>query len=235
MAGSNMLTSFSRCIAYLKTFRVSKTSYAKTGEDLIIASALQRLGIRNPAYIDIGTWHPIRSNNTYYFYKKGKRGVLVEPNPDMAALIKRTRPRDVLLNVGVAPTEGAMEYYVLTGSQNNTFSKQHADTQVSGNAQKIKRTIRIPVVTLSSLLERYPCDLLSLDAEELDFDILKSVDFSIHHPTVVCVETLVFDGTKDRKVNEISDLLIANGYELYGDTYVNSIYLRPEAKVVPIL
>lgn len=215
----------SRYIAYLKTFRYSKKSYAKTGEDLLIASALQFLGIKNPSYIDVGTWHPIRSNNTYYLYKRGNRGILVEPNPDMAAVIRSKRPKDVLLNMGVSPTEGAMQYYVLTGSQNNTFSKKHADTQVEKRGQHIKRIITVPTVTLSSLLGRYPCDVLSLDAEELDLDILKSVDFDTRHPAVICVETLVFDGVRNRKVPEIHDLLTANGYEIYGDTYVNSIYV----------
>lgn len=225
LARLNKYLTPSRYAAYLKMLRVSKTSYAKTGEDLLIASALQYLGIKNPAYIDIGSWHPVRSNNTYYFYKRGSRGVLVEPNPDLAKIIRNKRPEDVLLNVGVSPTAGAMDYYVLSGSQNNTFSKKHADTQVETRGQQIKRIITVPTVTLASLFSQYACDVLSLDAEELDLEILKSVDFDVHHPAVVCVETLIFDGTLDRKVPEIHELLTANGYELYGDTHVNSIYI----------
>lgn len=222
----NKYLKISNYVNRLTNLRPSKRSYAKTGEDLIIAAALKRLGITNPRYIDIGAWNPVRSNNTYLFYKQGSRGVLVEPNPDLAAIIRRKRPRDILLSIGVAPTAGKLEYHVLSGSQNNSFNKKHVDIQVQKHGQYIIRTISIPTMTLNSLLEQYPCDVLSLDAEQLDLDILLATDFDKYRPAVICVETLVSDGDTEHKVPEIGEYLRKVGYSLFGDTYVNSIFVR---------
>lgn len=206
----------------VRRFRVS---YSQTGEDIIIDSALRSVGVTHPSYIDIGAWQPVRANNTYYFYKRGSRGVLVEPNPELAARIRRTRRKDTCLNVGVGISEGTLDYYVMSSSQLNTFSRDHADAYVKKGSQQIRKVIPIPTTTLNSLLARYPCDILSLDVEGLDLKLLQSVDLATYRPAVICVETLIFDGTRERKVPEIAEVLTARGYELYGDTHVNSIFV----------
>src|SRR5262245_48341427 len=60
---------------------IGQTSYAQQGEDLILWNMCEFLKIRQPTYLDIGAYDPIEINNTYLFYTRGCRGVLVEPNP----------------------------------------------------------------------------------------------------------------------------------------------------------
>ena len=70
-------------------------------------------------------------------------------------------------------------------------------------------------------------DLVSLDVEGLDLDILRSIDFSRYRPHVFCVETVSYAGGDGSGIKspEIHALMLQNGYRLYADTYINSIYV----------
>ena len=56
-------------------------SYSQMGEDLVVESIFEMLEITPKRYLDIGAADPIVFNNTYRLYRRGLRGVLVEPNP----------------------------------------------------------------------------------------------------------------------------------------------------------
>ncbi len=62
-------------------FPDTQVTYSQFGEDLIVRYLFDSLGIARPTYLDIGANHPKFSGNTFGFYKRGSRGVLVEPNP----------------------------------------------------------------------------------------------------------------------------------------------------------
>src|SRR5439155_8551863 len=87
-----------------KLFKVERT-YSQAGEDRILRFLFNSLSKASISYLDIGTNHPSMGNNTYLFYSSGSRGVCVEPNPEMGRLIKRMRPRDKYLNVGISDNE----------------------------------------------------------------------------------------------------------------------------------
>src|SRR5258705_11731663 len=66
-------------------------SYSQNLEDyhLSLAFAGQTTG----TYIDVGAGHPIADNVSFWFYERGWQGVVVEPQPELAALYQRVRPR----------------------------------------------------------------------------------------------------------------------------------------------
>ena len=68
-------------------------SYSQNLEDyhLSLAFAGQATG----TYIDIGAGHPIADNVSFWFYERGWQGIVVEPQPELAALYRRLRPRDI--------------------------------------------------------------------------------------------------------------------------------------------
>jgi len=84
----------------------SDLSYSAAGEDRLVLSWLQVIYQLKDAskirYCDIGAAEPRRLNNTYILYARGASGVLIEPDPGQAQVLQRTRPRDTVLNVGVA-------------------------------------------------------------------------------------------------------------------------------------
>lgn len=217
-----------------------KVSYAQCGEDLLIECALATLGVAHPTYIDVGTNTPIAKNNTYLFYTKGGHGVCVEPNPDLCVQIKKVRPRDTCLNVGIGPTDSkAADYYVMTSKALNTFVKSEAEKYVHDRnygAQAIERVLHIPLMPLATLIEtRFPVgfDILSIDTEGYDLEILASLDLEKYRPKIICVETARYDSHgKIKKQDGIIQHLLKNGYFLYADTYVNSLFV--DTKIWPL-
>lgn len=207
-----------------------RKSWSQCGEDLILRYLFDLLQIARPSYIDIGAHHPWYYNNTYLFYRQGARGVNVEPDPSLHAELRRGRRRDVNLNMGIGPHEAEMDFYVMSRRTLNTFSAIEARKCVEQHGLRIVDTRRIKVQTFAQAVDthlgRTP-DLVSLDAEGMDLDILRSIDFSRYRPHVVCVETISYaagDGS-GIKSPEIHALMLQNGYMLYADTYVNSIYV----------
>jgi hypothetical protein len=71
----------------------SQMGYSQFGEDLILSHLFYQLDIKKPTYLDIGANEPRYISNTYFFYLKGSRGVLIEPNPFLYKKLKSMRPR----------------------------------------------------------------------------------------------------------------------------------------------
>src|SRR5690242_9998804 len=89
--------SYRRIHGYRNRYRDQGTrSYAQSGEDLVAEFILRYLKIyaESVNYLDIGANDPVFSNNTYFFYLKGARGVLVEPNVALCARLRAVRPED---------------------------------------------------------------------------------------------------------------------------------------------
>lgn len=217
----------------------TKVSYAQFGEDLILANIFDFLKIPRPTYLDIGAWDPITDSNTYLFYLRGSRGVLVEPNPAYFKKLKETRKGDVVLAIGIGVTDQEnADYYIIgkgdgkgDGGGWNTFSKENAENaaKISGEAMKIERVIKRPLVNINKVIEenfKKTPDLISVDVEGLDLSILKSLDFGRFRPKVLCVET--FSSVDKIYRDKIVDLMTSKGYVLYGGNFVNAVFIDQE-------
>ncbi|MEM9462347.1 MAG: FkbM family methyltransferase [Myxococcota bacterium] len=204
-----------------------QASYAQQGEDLILLNLLHSLGIRTPTYLDIGAFHPTISSNTYLFYLLGSRGVLVEPNPAMATMLRKIRPEDTVLNAGVGlGSARTAEYYLFPDRpQLNTFSKEQADEHARSGL-RVERMADMPLRSVTEIIDEHfegAPDLMSIDVEGLDLSILETMDLERTRPVTLCVETLVF-GTHG-VVGEIADLLRKHDYVIRGGTFVNTIFV----------
>jgi FkbM family methyltransferase len=209
-----------------------RVSFAQQGEDLIIRDMLRWFKITRPTYLDIGANDPVFDNNTYLFYLKGSRGVLVEPNPSFAAKLQKARPEDRVLAIGIGPTDvGAADYYMVRGDdQMNTFSKEQADFLIKlKGPNAIERVIQVPLVNVNEVIaENFdgPPNILSVDTEGFDLEILKSLDFTRFRPHVVCAETLT--GETGLAEEGILTLMHSKGYTVRGATFVNTVFLANE-------
>lgn len=211
-----------------------KVSYSQVGEDLIVDYLFTSLNIQQPVYLEIGTNQPIFSNNTYLFYKKGSRGVCIEPDIQMYELIKAKRPGDTVLNIGIGLSEmREAPFYLFPGVLNawSTFSEEEARFREVESGLTAKKVI-VPLKTINSIIVEYfeKCPhFISLDVEGLDLEILKSMDFKRFRPDVICVETLSFSITNTgQKLQDIIDFMHAQNYFSYADTHVNTIFCRSE-------
>jgi FkbM family methyltransferase len=206
--------------------------FSQSGEDLIVMYVFRALGIQKPSYLDIGAFLPVFSNNTYLFYLAGGRGVLVEPNVDLTAELRRARPEDVTLPVGIgfSDKEDSLDYYRLDTPQLNTFDKDRADDLVR-SGHKLVEVIKARLLPINRVIAEHfggkSPDYLSIDVEGLDLSILKTLDFAKYRPKVICAETASPRG--DKMEPGVADLLREKGYSVRGMTFPNTIFVDDKA------
>lgn len=216
-------------------YHSAKTSWSQLGEDMIIDFIFTwQLGCPLPSYLDIGANHPSSLSNTYFFYKKGCVGVNVEPDKDLIKHILTERPKDINLNIGIGAVAGVIDFYRMSQSTLNTFSKTTAE-EYSTNKQYGCPTVmsieKVKVIPINKILEKYFISIenyfISIDVEGLDLEIVKSIDYERFKPKVICVETLVYTSSgMIQKQKEIIDYILAKGYFIYADTTVNTIFVK---------
>ncbi|WP_394767235.1 FkbM family methyltransferase [Ferruginibacter sp.] len=213
--------------------------YAQFGEDLIIAHLFAQIGIQKPTYLDIGANEPRYISNTFYFYSRGSRGVLIEPNPFLFKKLKSHRPKDIVVNTGIGFNElTEADFYLFPNYANglSTFSKKEAqhweEIGMKGLGKiPVEKIIKMPLTPVNTILEKYfsnkSPNFISLDVEGLDLEILKSLDFDRFQPEVICVETFAYDDNQQGyKLNSIIDFMHTKNYDTYADTRVNTIFCK---------
>jgi len=212
----------------------SKPSYSQAGEDMIVNYLFHTLNIKNPTYLEIGTNQPVLSNNTYFFYRNGSRGVCIEPDAGMYQLIKEKRSGDTVLNIGIGLNNAtSATFYLFPGLLNgwSTFSEEEAIIREKESGIKPEKKA-VPLRTINDIIEQHfkpHPNFISLDVEGLDLDILKSLDFNRFRPEVICVETITFSITNtEEKLPDITAFMQSKGYFAYGDTHVNTIFCRKD-------
>ncbi|MEI6603630.1 MAG: FkbM family methyltransferase [Clostridia bacterium] len=213
---------------------------AQFGEDLILNFALSILKKRNLVdeinYLDIGANHPIAGNNTFFLYAQGYSGVIVEPNPVLFCAYSRIRPRDIGLNIGIHYTSDTIDslpfYRFIEDPGLSSFDKTAADL-VLKNMPAIKsyEVIQTKIKSINSVIDEYfggkAPTFISIDCEGIDFEIIKSFDFKKYRPVLLCAETAdPCVGGLGRKSQDVLDFMRSMGYEVYADTYVNTIFIE---------
>ena len=224
--------------ALLARNKSGERSFSQAGEDLIVKFALQYLGIRSITYLDIGANDPIRLNNTYLFYLRGCKGVLVEPNVALCERLRAVRPRDMTLAAGIGVTAAReAEYFIMTNPALNTFSRQEVDHQAkaSKGAISVKEVIKMPLLNINDVMAEHfqgAPTFLSVDTEGLDLAILMSIDYTRFRPKVICAETLLSSTTTTRP--EIREFMATQGYVDRGGSFVNTIFIDFEDPLTSI-
>lgn len=204
-----------------------RNSYSQKGEDLIIDRLLGHK--KNGFYVDVGAYDPHRFSNTKRFYKKGWRGINIEPNFSGYQKFLKHRKTDINLNIGIGQINSKLKFYKFNPNTLSTFSKEEADNYVE-QGYKLKDTIDVCVRKLADVLNQYcknkEIDFISIDTEGSDAIVLKSNDWSRFKPKLICIESVVhsIDG-KGKKKNNIALFLKGLGYKKTYDNDLNSFYL----------
>ncbi len=205
-------------------------SFSQFGEDTIMLKMLERYNVEKITYLDIGANEPISSSNTYSFYLRGYRGVLVEPNSVLCRKLSDVRPNDVCLNYGISSdNQKEADYYMFGNGDHamNTFSEEDARA-IEKEGFKIQEVVKMPLKNINDVIAENFSDaptIISLDVEGLDEIILSSLNFHKYQPLLICVETVAYNRYGElKKKTSILDLLASKGYFVYADTHVNTIF-----------
>ena len=177
-----------------------RVSYSQFGEDAILQNLLRK---KYGVYVDIGAYHPTLYSNTYAFYRRGWKGVAIDPNPWCEKLFKIMRPRDMFIRAAVG-NSGEQEYYEYNDAACNSVGIP-APTRKD---LKLVRTSQVKVAPLSELLRNIPhIDLMNIDVEGMDAEVMETYDWH-SFPSVLAVEGKLGDTSMD--------FLKGKGYELVG-------------------
>lgn len=208
----------------------ARLSFSQQGEDIVLFHVLHELlKIATPTYIDVGAAYPVRGNNTYLLYTTGARGVLVEPNPMLAAQLRSKRPDDTVVEAGIgigAAVEA--DYYQIKGNAMlNTFSPEQVAHLQKGQAESVvERVVKMPLLNINRVIEQHlgrAPDLLSTDVEGLDDAIIRTLDLSRFRPAAICCETV--PTMKSGRPSRTTRYLASKGYIPRGGSVYNTIYV----------
>lgn len=205
-----------------------KISYSQTGEDLIAGFYLS--GLKKGFYVDIGANDPMHLNNTYFFYKRGWRGICVEPDAEKVNLIKLRRPKDTVIQAGVGDRPGVMPFYVFDPDTVSTFSSVEKQKYQNLGYTFIGEQ-QVKIQTLEQIfrenLNGQHIDILSIDTEGQDFEVLKSNDWQKFRPTLVIVEVIEHCGNFGlRQARRFDEFMSSKDYVKFADTNINALYLE---------
>ena len=215
-------------------FWFPEKSYSQRGEDIILKKLLQEFGINKPTYFDVGANHPKRLSNTYLFYKTGARGVLVEPDKHNHSLLLRQRSGDVAVWAVVGATPCEAVFHEFSNHTRSTIYKENLLDLERIKGGRIIDSYKVAVISVNKLFLDYGVpDLLCVDAEGMDEEIIKSIDFEKFRPKVICVEIVDLDKLKANTLETIDEgtisFLQSKNYYFAAHTMANGIFVDKKA------
>jgi FkbM family methyltransferase len=194
----------------------SRRSFSQEGEDLIVDRLFE--GKKNGFYIEVGCHHPFRFSNTFLFYKRGWRGVCIDPLPGTKEKFSQKRKRDIVIEKGISLSKAKIKYFMFNEPALNTFDQALALERNAYKQYKITKTIDIETDSLAGILEMIEIpkviDFLSVDVEGFDLQVLRSNNWIKYRPKVVVAEVLQCHLTEIGD-DEIVKFLCQIGYEPY--------------------
>ena len=201
-------------------------SYSQNMEDYHLSLAFA--GQASGTYLDVGAGHPVADNVSFWFYERGWRGVVVEPQAKLAALYPLLRPRDVVVAGLIGRECGETDFHVVDRLHGLSTAKQ-------GIAQAAQafgvdyRTVRAPVTTLAKLCEAHDLrsiDFLKIDVEGAEGDVLRGGDWERFRPKVVVAEALT--PASETAWQEWEPFLVAQRYRFVLSDTLNRFYVAEE-------
>jgi len=209
--------------------------YGQFGEDAVLQNIFRELAWRQALenksgkiqahsgfYVDVGAFAPIQHSNTYWFYKRGWRGINIDATPGSMRIFHRIRRRDINLELAVSSHEGEITYYTWgIPHVMNTTSKEIAGQTARQSGQKPREFI-VKSRTLEHILDEHlpkgqVIDFLTVDVENHNLEVLKSNNWTKYKPRIVLVEVDNDSSTLETITSsEMLALMKRNQYALRG-------------------
>lgn len=208
---------------------MGKISFSQSGEDLIIDYLFNALGITLGVYVDVGANDPVHLSNTFFFYQRNWRGFCVEPQPHLCSRLRKMRSRDTVINAGIGAKDGVLMFYEMEPDTLSTFSQDAAETYAK-KGHAVKRRVELPMLSVETFINQNPeaknIDLLSLDIEADETPIVAQlINYGVRPKVIVCETRAYSPDLNGRYEVEKVDAIRALGYDVYADTFINTIFL----------
>ena len=160
------------------------------GEDLQILELTKN--IKNGFYVDAGCYHPTHLSNTFLLYKKNWNGINIDVSELSISLFNFMRSNDLNLNLAISNFEGEVTiYHQKKMSQLTTINKKISTERMQGKIKERKiKSQKLTTVLNNSKYKNRKIDFLNIDVEGVDLEVLKSLDFKVYKPRVICIEII---------------------------------------------
>jgi FkbM family methyltransferase len=204
-------------------------SYAQNMEDyhLDLIFAGQEAG----TYVDVGGGHPVADNVSFYFYLKGWRGLVVEPQTTLADLYPHVRPRDHIESCLAGRAEGEIDFHVverLHGFSSTVREHAAGASQFGASYHTIRKRVR-PLSALIDAAGLATIDFLKIDVEGAEGEVLAGIDFARHRPRLLLIEAMQ-PGSLAAAWAAWEPLLLQMSYQFAFFDRLNRFYVAEEAR-----
>ena len=168
-------------------------------------------------FVEAGGNDGVRQSNTFVLEKRfGWKGLIIEPVPRLATMCRKSRSNSMVRNIALVSPENVGKEITMIDLGLMTFVGKKSDEwfydQIRDGVKHIGRspkTFAINGDSLSNILLSIgnpQVDFFSLDVEGYEFDVLEGLDFSIHKPRLILVETKKPIQMSER-LNDLYDLV----------------------------
>ena len=178
-----------------------KKSYSMLGEDLVVNNFFKNK--TNGTYVDVGCYHPIDGNNTHLLFKNGWSGINIDLNKISIDLFNIARKNDENFRVAVSNKSKKIKFYYRKKiNMLNTINKKFANNSFKkGYSIDYIQARTLSSILKESKLKNKKIDFLNIDIEGNEINALKTLNFEIYRPKLICVEIHNFTSNRLKKVN----------------------------------
>ena len=206
------------------------TFFSQYYEDYILAHIFR--DVPKGVFIDIGAAHPTHNNMTYHFYKKGWRGISIDPIPAFVKKYNEKRPGDLFVNIGISDEESTLTFYHCGDDcELGTFDQEGAKRHTEKGGVVFSEKL-IPVKTIAQVLTEHPkkhIHFANVDVEGWEQNVLQSFDFKKNRPEIFVIESTK-PVSEETNYEIWESHLTQNGYLFAMTDYLNRYYLDLSSK-----
>jgi FkbM family methyltransferase len=174
-------------------------------------------GARPGFFVEVGANHPTDNSQSWHLEQAGWTGVLIEPQPDLAAFLVTARKAKVFAVACSSPENagGSLALHV-------DGARSSLDRERMAAGAEVSHVIMVPTRTLDDILAEaeapVPIDLLSVDVEGHEIEVLRGFSFDRWRPRLILVEDHVGSLRTHR-------FLVGRGYRLIRRLGYNGWYV----------
>ena len=201
------------------------------GEDLFIQNYFKNKP--KGFYVDVGCYHPLQGNNTHLLYKNGWAGINFDINHYSIKLFDFLRKRDLNIHSGISRKKSKLTmYYRKEINMLNTLDEKIAKIHFRNGYKKKNIQVNTLNFFISKKFKKLnKIDFINIDVEGYELDTLKSLNFSIYKPQLICIEIhnikKMYDTNyKYLKSNKIYNYLVDQKYQLVWKKKYSFIFER---------
>ena len=201
-----------------------KSAFSQEGQDLLMEKYFNRLFTTDDVIFDIGCNHPLKySNSAFFDFKYQCKVFAIDPVSSFKSEWKKLRPNTNYLNLAVSSSQSSIQFNVVL---EDTMFSSSSELSIKKYRESIK-IMDVPSKSLSAICSEFGIQrikILFIDVEGMEFDVLKSLDFSKIIVDSICLENNSFDLYGD---DEIRNYLKENNFKFVSRIgHLDDIFVR---------